>query len=101
MGAIDNSERAHMQNGECTKDADDLLRSYRLQKPPKVKGDTVQEVARVQVRPGQEALRQKAAGFRRTVKAHPQEEGQDHQEDRPSAGVLEVQGKASGASQED
>ena len=63
------------RTGECTKDADDLLRSHRLQEPPKVEGDSVQKVARVQVRPGQEALRQEAAGIRRTVKAHPQEEG--------------------------
>ena len=60
-------------SGEYAKIAQDLLQF--LQQPSEVQGDSVQEVARVQVRPGQEALRQKTAGFRRTVKAHPQEEG--------------------------
>ena len=40
------------RTGECTKDADDLLRSHRLQEPPKVEGDSVQKVSGVQVRPG-------------------------------------------------
>ena len=36
-------------------------------------------------------VRPQAAGIRRSVQAHPEEEGQDHQEAGPQAGVHRVQ----------
>ena len=36
-------------------------------------------------------VRPQAAGIRRSVQAHPEEEGQDHQEAGPQAGVQRVQ----------
>ena len=36
-------------------------------------------------------VRPQAAGIRRSVQAHPEEEGQDHQEVGPQAGVQRVQ----------
>merc|ERR1711879_293556 len=61
-----------------------LTRSATVTRSPR---DAIQEVPGVQIRSGQEALRQEAAGIRRTVKAHPQEEGQDDEEDRAAQGV--------------
>ena len=46
-----------------------------MQEPQEIQGDSVQKVPRVQIRSGQASLRQEAAGIRRTVQAHSQEEG--------------------------
>merc|ERR1711879_65143 len=73
-----------------------LTRSATVTEVPR---DAIQEVPGVQIRSGQEALRQEAAGIRRTVKADPQEEGQDDEEDRAAHGVPGVQAAHPGAAE--
>merc|ERR1712061_259133 len=87
------------QNGEHSEIPEDLLSLPEVQQSQEVPRDAIQEVPGVQIRPGQEALRQEAAGIRRTVKAHPQEEGQDDEEDRAAHGVPGVQAAHPGAAE--
>merc|ERR1712038_1123540 len=88
-----------IKDGEHPEEPSDLLSGREVQQAPEVPRDAVQEVAGVQVRPGQAALRQEAAGLRRTVQAHPQEEGQDDEEDRAAHGVPGVQAAHPGGSE--
>merc|ERR1712241_658765 len=60
-----------------------------------------QEICRVKAGPGQEEVRSQAAGLWRSVQAHPEEEGEDHQEVGAQDGVLRLQVEEPGAHQED
>ena len=95
-----------IQDGQPPKVAQHLLPAPQVQVPQEVQGDSVQEVRWVQASSGQkEVLKNttkwsdyynfdpfsqiwpQAAGIRRSVQTHPEEEGQDHQEAGPQAGV--------------
>jgi hypothetical protein len=61
--------------GEHSEVSSDVLPGREVQQAPEVPRDSVQKESGVKVRAGQEKVRQEAAGLRRTVKAHSQEEG--------------------------
>merc|ERR1712156_341476 len=87
------------QNGEHSEVPPDVLPGPEVQQSQEVPRDAIQEVPGVEIRSGQEALRQEAAGIRRTVQTHPEKEGKDDEEDRAAHGVHGVQAAHPGAAE--
>jgi hypothetical protein len=81
------------EDGERTKDPEDILPKPRMRQAHPAQGHPVQGRKGVSIRPGKASVRSEAVRIRRTDQASLPQESQDHQEDCSPTRMLSVQGK--------